>query len=446
MGLLGYSLVKKSVKNKIYQALLSLGFKFTQYDNNGSTYIDKGYNTNADVYAVINQKTNEVKRIPFFIKKVKEKKDVNTYYRTKSNYDFIKKAIYENKAFEDEYLEMPLEKPNKHQSWIEFFALYQMFMDLTGNAYFYLLSPEDGVNKGVPIEIYLLPSHLMQIVLKDNIDLLINDSPISYYTLIEGDRQMEFNTNEIIHIKYPNPNFDFNGSHLYGQSPLRAALSNIQSSNSAHYLNAKTLSNGGSFGFISTKEPLTEEQAKELKRSLVDMDLSPERLSNLAGSSKEVVFTRISLTTDELKPFDYLEYDQKAICNALNWDDKLLNSDDGAKYDNYKNALKRCITTGIIPSLKLLENAFNTEILPRYKNYKNSVFIFDETELPELQEDMGVLTKWLNEALDRGVITRNEYRLALNYPEIEAKEMNTHTVGMNVIPLIDAVSDVEGEI
>ena len=446
MGLFGYSLVKNSLKNKLYQAFLSLGVKFTEYDKNGTTYIEKGYNLNSDVYSVISQKSSEVTRIPFFVKKVKDKGNLKKYYQTKSNLDYLKKSIYEVKALDNEYLDMPLPKPNKHQSWSEFFALYQVFMDLTGNAYIYLLAPEEGANAGAPLEIYLLPSHLIQIVLKDNIDILTEENPVSHYILIEGAKLVKYKAEEVIHIKLPNPNFDFNGSHLYGQSPLRAVLYNLQSSNSAHYLNAKTLANGGSFGFISTKEPLTEAQAKSLKDSLIDMDNNQARLSNLAGSSKEVVFTRISLTTDELKPFDYLEYDQKAICNALHWDDKLLNSDDGAKYDNYKTALKRCITIGVSPTLRLLEDAFNNELLPRYKAYKGTVFVFDETELPELQEDMERLTKWLNDCLDRGVINRNEYRLVLKYPEINTPEMNTYTVGMNVIPLLDAVSDVEGEI
>jgi len=149
------------------------------------------------------------------------------------------------------------------------------------------------------------------------------------------------------------------------------------------------------------------------------------------------------LTADELKPFDYLEYDQKAICNVLHWDDKLLNSDMGAKYDNYKVALRRAITSGISPNLRLLEEAFNTEILPKFKGYESTVLMFDETQLPEMQEDMEKLTKWLNDALDRGVINRNEYRLAINYTELQMPEMEAHTVSMNTIELTDAITPAE---
>ena len=456
MAIFGYTLTKATKNNpiqtnndfinKVNQALLGMGFAFTQYDTSNKTYVEKGYNSNSDVFAVVSQKATEVTRIPYFIKNVKDLQQKDQYNQLKlTNKNIltpqlaIKKALLNSKAFDEKTYNMPLDKPNINQSWREFFALYETFMDLTGNFYMYLKSPEDGMNAGQPTEIHILPSHLMQIVLKDNVDILHDEQPISHYLLTEGNNYIKFEVDNVIHIKLSNPNFDLKGSHLYGMSPLKSALTNIQSSNSATNLNAKTLANGGSFGFISTKEPLTEPQAKALKERLVEMDKSENRLSNIAGSAREVVFTRISLTTDELKPFDYLEYDQKAICNVLHWDDKLLNSDDGAKYDNYKTALRRAITSGISPNLRLLEEHFNRSLLPRFKGYENTVIIFDETELPEMQDDMSNLTKWLNDTLDRGVISRDEYRLAINYEEHNTPEMKTMTVSQNVRTLEDAI-------
>ena len=68
------------------------------------------------------------------------------------------------------------------------------------------------------------------------------------------------------------------GSHLYGVSPIRAGLKNIQSSNSGLDLNIKTLKNGGAFGFIHGKGvPLQPEQAKELKDRMKEMDCKPRK-------------------------------------------------------------------------------------------------------------------------------------------------------------------------
>lgn len=441
------NLAQNMAKNKIYESIYGKGLVYTQYDQNNKTYVNKGYNSNSDVYAVVSQKATEVTRIPYYIKSVKDLQSKERYSQFMhmckgiiSPDTLLKKVKYSTKAFEEKEYNMPLDKPNAYQTWREFFALYETFMDLTGNFYIYLKSPIDGMNAGTPTEMHILPSHLTQIVLKENVNFLSDESPVDYYIFTDGNSNIRFSQTDVIHIKLPNPNFDLNGSHLYGHSPLRAALTNIQSSNSATRLNARTLANGGSFGFISTKEPMTHEQGDSLKERLIEMDNSQERMSNIGGSAKEVVFTRISLTTDELKPFEYLEYDQKAICNVLHWDDKLLNSDDGAKYDNYKAAIRRGITSGISPNLRLLEESFNRDILPRFKSYKGTVLLFDESELPEMQQDMESLTKNLTIWLKDGAINRDEYRCAINYTETGNSYMQTHTVDRNIISLEDALT------
>jgi hypothetical protein len=248
----------------------------------------------------------------------------------------------------------------------------------------------------------------------------------------------------VVHIKYSNPNFDINGSHLYGQSPLKSALKNIESANEALTQNIKTLKNSGAFGFIHGKQqPLNPDQAQELKDRLREMDNSPERLSNIAGVSAEVGFTRLTLTTYELQPFAYLSYDEKQLCNVLGWSDKLLNNDAGAKYSNIQESRKQVVTDDIMPDLGLLEQAFNDVILPKYTKYANTMLYFDVSTLPEMQLDMASLTSWLTRALKDGVINRNEYREALNYPILEEEEMDVYTVSGKLNPLERALEEDE---
>lgn len=303
-------------------------------------------------------------------------------------------------------------------------------MKLTGNCYFYLLSPEEGANAGVPVQLYVLPAHLMQIVLKPNANMLSTESPIDHYVLIEGNVMIKFYAKDVIHIKYSNPNFDLQGTHLYGMSPLRAALRNINSQNSAIDLNVKTLQNGGAFGFIHGKgSPLTQDQATSLKERLVEMDASPERLSRIAGASGELAFTRISLTTDELKPFDYLKYDQKAICNVLGWPDELLNNDGKASLGNTDTAQarKQAITDNILPDLVLLQDSLNKNFIKKFKGYENAVIEWDVDDLPEMQEDMAKKMDWLVKA----PLTPNEIRYALKYDSIMEDGMDTVWIDSN---------------
>jgi len=168
------------------------------------------------------------------------------------------------------------------------------------------------------------------------------------------------------------------------------------------------------------------------------MNNNPEDLSKIAGISAEVGFTRISLTTDELKPFEYLQYDEKQLCNVLGWSDKLLNSDAGAKYDNVSQFRKQVVTDNILPDLQLLAESLNNEFLPLFKGYKGTEIIYDISELPEMQEDTEKMVNWGVQLLDRSVINRDELRDVLNFNKLGGN-MEIYTVVNDLLTLDEAI-------
>ena len=441
----------KVVRNKFNEAFYwGIGGIFTNYDNKAQTYLDKGYNINPFVYSIINQQAVKTASIPYSIRKIDDKVSkrkleslINVTKNNLTPQQQIKKVILESKAYSDELLNMPLDQPNILQTWTEFLALYKTFLSLTGNVYIYMLSPEEGPNAGKPSAVYILPSQDIQIVLRQDANMLSNDeSPIHSYMLIQGRGYVEFKADKVIHIKYSNPNFDNNGSHLYGQSRLRAALSNIQSSNKGLDLNIKTLQSGGAFGFIHGKgAAITPEQAKDIKERLKEMNDNPEDLAKIAGVSAEIGFTRISLTAAELKPFDYLNFDQKQIANVLGWSDKLLNNDGAATMNNIDNERKRVITDNIHPDLLLLQDALNKKFLPLFKGFENTELVFDISELPEMQQDIKEMATWAVMLLDKGALTRNEVRDILTFAKVDNDDMDEYTVIDNPIKLNESLDD-----
>jgi HK97 family phage portal protein len=409
-------------KNTFNQAFFqSVGAGYTHYDINGKSYLEKGYNLNPDVFACINKATVKTVSVPYCIKEIDDKES----YKRLNQFEFSTKSRDKllSKAYKDKEIEFPLEQPNSTQTWSDIIGLFKTYIKLTGNYYLYILSPKDGANKGVPIQVYVLPSHLMEIVLKDKSNMLGTESPIDHYMLIEGNQYVKFEAEDIIHVKYSNPNFDMQGSHLYGMSPLRSALRNINSQNSAVDGNIKTLQNSGAFGFLYGKgSPLTSEQALSLKERLVEMDTNSDRLAKIAGVSSEIGFQRISLTTDELKPFDFLEWDRKSICNVLNFPDELLNNDGKSSLGSTdtNQARKQLITDDIQPDLVLLQSALNKGFIRRFKGYENAVIEWDVTELPEMQVDIKDMVAWMKDS----PLTPNEKRTALKYETIEEDGMD----------------------
>ena len=440
--------ISKSIgKNLFNEAFYSfLGSAATHYDTNNKNYLEKGYNLNPDVYACINKASIKTVSVPYSVKKINDKKAYNQYKQfnlaTKgeiSPLQYLKTAKLQTKAYSEDEMPFPLEQPNPTQTWSDIFYLYKTFMKVTGNYYLYKMSPEEGMNKNTPVQVYALPAHLMEMVLKSNANMVGIESPIDYYMLIEGNSYIEFPAKDIIHVKYANPNFDLKGSHLYGMSPLRSALRNINSQNSAIDGNIKSLQNAGAFGFVYGKgTPWTPEQAAAMKEKLVEMDKSPERLAKIAGASGEVGFQRISLTTDELKPFDFLNWDRKTICNVLNFPDELLNNDGKASLGSTDTAQarKQLITDDIQPDLVLLQDALNKDFIPLFKGYENAVIEWDVTELPEMQQDM----KALAEALNILPLKPNEIRTAFKYETLNDDGMDVVWINANK-KRIDEVSD-----
>lgn len=436
---------KKQDTNAFNQAFFQwMGNGYAKYDQSNKSYLEKGYNENPTVFAIINKQTVKTVSVPYVIKEIENKQEYGKLHQldlaTKGIVSLrqqIKRASLETKAYKDQEKPFPLEQPNPNQTWVDVIGLFKTYMKITGNYYQYNVSTTDGANKGIPKLVYVLPSHLMQIVLKKDANLLIDENPIDYYMLVEGNQYIKFGVDEVVHIKYVNPNYDMNGSHLYGQSPLRAGLRNINSQNSAIDTNIKMLQSAGAYGFLYGKStPLTADQANSLKERLVEMDKDTERLGKIGASSAEVGFQRISLTTDELKPFDYLNWDQKTICNILNFPDELLNADGKASLGSTdtSEARKSLITDDIQPDLVLLQSAWNKSFIPLFKGYENSVIEFDVTELPEMQEDM----KKQAEALNLIPLTPNEKRTVFKYETLSDD-------GMDVVWIngkrIDDVSD-----
>jgi hypothetical protein len=413
------------------------------YNRDLETLMVKGYGENPDVNAIINQQASKTTSVPYYIKKVDNK---SAYKKLKSfpNNPTFQQKLSINKLIQKAYstdseMPMPLENPNVNQTWNDLFFLYKVYLKTCGNVYLYKQTVSDGVNSGKPLQLYILPSHWMQIVLKPKANLLGIENPIDYYIMQQGNQFVKFPADSIIHIKRANPFYDNNGSHLYGYSELMAAVRNINSSNNAIDNNSKTMLNSGVYGFIHAGDggtPLTAEQGQSLKDRLIEMDNDTMRLSNIAGASAKLGFTRISLTTDELKPFDYLSYDRKTLCNSLNWPDELLNNDSArgiGGQDLMIQARKRCITDNIKPDLDLLAEYLNTYFIQLFKGYEDAVIEWDISELPEMQTDMETMSKWVNSV----PLTLNERREVFKYEAIDDDMMNDVYIPTGIVNVND---------
>ena len=50
------------------------------------------------------------------------------------------------------------------------------------------MTPQDGINKGVPLQLHILPSHWVKIVLKKDAAMIGTENPIDYYVMEQGNQ------------------------------------------------------------------------------------------------------------------------------------------------------------------------------------------------------------------------------------------------------------------
>jgi len=440
-------------QNLFNQAMYRLiGGQTNTYNSTLETLLVKGYGENPDVNAMVNQMASKTTIVPFAIKKITDEKVHKQIKRFPNDLTCRQKQTIKRlkqKAYDtDSEMPMPIEVPNPVQTWKDILFLYKVYLKVCGNVYFYKMSPKEGANAGTPLQLYILPSHWVQIVLKKGANMLGVESPIDYYILEQGNQLVKFEAKDIIHIKRTNPFFDYNGTQLYGYSELMSAIRNINSSNNAIDNNTKTMLNSGVYGFIHAGDggtPLTAEQGQELKDRLVEMDNNTTRLSNIAGASAKLGFTQVGLTTDQLKPFEYLSYDRRTLANCLNWDVNLLNEDRGSStggfgVDTLIEARKRVMIDNIKPDLDLLASYLNPYFIQLFKGYEKTELEFDITEMPEMQTDMKTMSEWVNAV----PLTLNERREVFNYEGIDDEMMNEIYIPNGIVNINDpSVNDLQ---
>jgi HK97 family phage portal protein len=282
-----------------------------------------------------------------------------------------------------------MERVNPFHTRFWLWAETVTFMELTGNAYWYIA--ENGL--GAPAEIWLAHSQYMRVA-PDRREF------VQGYVYSRHGEEVRFRRNEIIHLKYPNP-----ANPYYGRGPLQAAAESVD----AHESMKRAEWNGFRQGIfpglaLESDHELSEEAIERLRTAIELKYASPDqagrplilesglRAKPVSLSPREMDFLRSErLTRDEILAIfrvpaavlGLTENVNRAVAEAM---DLIF-----ARY---------CIA----PKLRLIEAQLNQDLLPRFDA---RLFCRFEGVIPEDREQ----TRADMEAnLRHGVTTINEER------------------------------------
>ena len=409
-----------------------LGHSVLWNTENDDNYITEGYRRNATIYSLINIITKAATTIPFM---VYEKTKESEYKRYKAMQSGIAdpSALYKSQLIkknalvelEGHELQMLLENPNKAQSYASWISELIAFRKLTGNGYIYGIAPDTGLRAGKYNEMYIMPSQVMEIVSNGIME------PVSKYRL-EYNGTYEIPADAICHIKDFNPYYDGTGSHLYGQSPLRAGFRSLTTNNEAITTGVKYLQNQSARGILMSEEgDINEVQAQQLKDKFRKQHQGSNNAGDILITPKKLSWVNFGLNASDLSLIEQYNASVKDLCNIYGVPVQLLNNTDASTYNNMKEAKKALYQMAVIPELMKIQDELNRWLAPKYGD--KICIEFDFTAIPEMQEETEKVVDQLSKAW---WITPNEKREVMNYGmDEENEQMNNYFVPANLIPL-----------
>jgi HK97 family phage portal protein len=418
----------KEYNNAIYNWL---GNSVLWNRENDDSYITQGYQKNATIYSLINLITKAATTIPF---QVYEKTSENDYKRYKALTSGIMDAASIQKAsilqknalveLQDTELHKILERPNPAQSYNAWLTELIAFGKLTGNRYIYGIGPDTGANVGKFTELYVMPSQVMEIISNGIME------PVSQYKL-EYNGTKYIDASEICHIKDFNPYYDGTGSHLYGQSPLKAGLRSLTTNNEAVQTGVKYLQNQTARGLLTSEMgDINEVQAQQLKDKFRRQHQGSDNAGDIIITPNKMSWVNFGLNASDVSLIAQYNASIKDLCNIYNVPVQLLNNTESSSYNNVKEAKKALYQNAVIPELIKIKDELNRWLAPKYGD--KLCIEFDFSVIPELQEETDKVVDQLSKAW---WITPNEKRAAMNYGKDEENTtLDDYFIPANLIP------------
>lgn len=421
--------------NKLYRNLFSTISLYPLGNDDAEQQIDKGYLYNPDVYSVVNKITHAAKAVKWELYEVKDSQKHNQLrYATKQAQITnpiqaikTKSEAYNKITDRSNQLYRLLMRPNPMQGfseWIENVLGYKL---ITGETFIHGVKLRNGINAGLINEMWTMPAQLMEIKASKN--KVIEAYVLRNITSNAG--VVTFNPEEVLHLKYFNPDFTTNEAHLRGLSPLRAASRVVRQSNDAYTANAALLQNAGASGILSLdpEDFYSPEQAMKLKDTYEQNYGGVNNRGKIIMASGKMKWEQIGLSPVDLNIIESQKMSLRDLCDVYGISSALFNDPDNNAFSNMQEARKALYMEKVFPELDSLRDELNRWLVETYNEVMGTSYYldYDINSVPAIQDDM---KKIVERFWNAWWLTGNERRVAMGFDWDEAMERYFIPTGM----------------
>lgn len=353
------------------------------------------YSSSDDVYSIINLIVKTTCTIPFYVYEVKDEKALKSLKRSKA---VAAQKVYQLKALEDlpetDKVAALIADPFLGFSSYEGWEALLVTLLTQGEVFLYKIRPDLGVNAGLTQKLgFMFPQNT---VLK--VSTVYPYEVYGYQYVVNGQVVADnIPVEDVIHIKYFNPDIKTDVDRFRGLSPLKVLARRLARMDKGLDISTSQLQNGGVPGIVYDKGPgfvapsndgsgevsVTSSRRDNFLKYLVNE--ANKGAPYFAGSELGYIQLGLPLTDMDLATLDKIDF--KKLCNAYGVSDRLLNNDATGSEVSDDNARKGLYTNAVLPLVTRIAEAFNRGILPDFTDKKRHIQA-DITEVPELQADM----------------------------------------------------------
>lgn len=417
---------------------------------NDQTFIQKGYNKNAWVYAIVSKCAKKFSQIPWYHYKIKtnERKTWFDEYLplTKDRLDslgIIEAKKMRQKSVDQVIVDSPLSKllakPNRNQSGAQLREQLYGFKLLTGEGNLWMSRGLEMNNP--PSEMFVIP--------KQNIALVKGSSVwdiAAFDILLEGNTFRNPSDNIIMWMfpSYATP--DSTLLHLRGQSPLDAGLLVLQGSNEGAERMVAMNKNQGAAVIASREDPFKGDGGQPgpdimaaMRAQFNNVVNSKEMAGKVAVLGGKWSFYQVGMDARQLALLEQSDASFKVLCNIYDVPWQLFGTADS--YENRKQYKRDFIYDNIAVAAYSLRDEFNSKLIREFNlDRERDVIDVDIISLPELGEDQDKQAAFLEKM--GGRLSYNEGRELLGYERINNPVFDQYYVNGNLQTLDQLNADI----
>lgn len=391
--------------------LQPVGNNVTLYPHkDGQTFIDKGYNYNADIHAVVSKCAKKFGQVAWYQYRIK-KNEVKTWQEytqlTKDGLTAhsVKEAkIMRKKSIEQTIVDSPLIKrlnrPNELQSGSQFREQLYGYKLLTGEANQLKVRSEDG--KLISLEI----------VPKSHIALKGGASPYTFEEYIFNilGKQIVIPKMDLMMWKFPNYNFDPTTlNHLRGLAPLDAYMLHLQASNEGVIRLVNINNSQGAAGMLYRKDTQAQPSPEKIEkmRAAIDATINSNDVAgSIAFLGGDWGYHQFGYHTKDLQLMEQANMNMEKLCGILDVPYAMFKADQ--TYENKKQAKRDFIYDNIAVASYSLRDEWANKLIPEYNlDRERDALDCDVLSLPELTQDFKEQVSALKDA---AFMSENEKR------------------------------------